>query len=261
MKPLPNATPEKGPEALPNGVVLEKPPFIPRMVMTEQLQTVVKEVLNQWRNRKSFAGLLRYGIRPLDRLLFHGPPGNGKTMGCYWIAKELNIPVYRILCNQLHGSYLGETEKAVADVLDYFNARKDSALCLWDEVESIFIDRTHATSGGDRAIGSATAIMLQALDRWQSSVLMVLATNLPQKLDAALLSRMEMQLLFPGPNEKQCVEMIHYWSELLCDHGGAEWGPVIQSRITTNPPVSFRELQQIIGMAARAWTAARCNGK
>jgi SpoVK/Ycf46/Vps4 family AAA+-type ATPase len=250
--------PEAKKPQLPNGVVLDKPTFVPRMVMTDELKVVAKDVINQWKNRDMFAGLIKYGIRPLDRLLFHGPPGNGKTMACFWIAQQLQIPVYRVLCNQMHLPYLGETENAVASVLDYFNARTEPALCLWDEAEAIFIDRAIAQSGGDRAIASATAIMLQGLDRWRSPVLMVMATNLPAKLDPALLSRVEARLLFPGPTPEQCRQMIEYWSELLHEHGSEEWAPVLADRIKTSPPESFRELQQWIGFCAREWTAKQC---
>src|SRR5207253_50537 len=117
MKTLPmeKPVPINAPPKLPEGIVLEKPPFVPRMVMTDELLTVTREVVSQWHNREKFAGLIKYGIRPLDRLLFYGPPGNGKTMACYWIARQLGIPVYRVLCNNLHGSSLGMTCKAVAD--------------------------------------------------------------------------------------------------------------------------------------------------
>jgi hypothetical protein len=74
-------------QGLPDGLVLDdRPPFVPRMVMTPQLMSVVKNVVAQWRHRDKFQELLKYGIRPLDRLLFYGPPGNGKTLTCYWIA-------------------------------------------------------------------------------------------------------------------------------------------------------------------------------
>jgi len=246
-------------DKLPEALILETPGFVPRMVMTAHLQTVVREVLHQWRHRERFAGLLKYGIRPLDRLLFHGPPGNGKTMACFWIARELGIPVYRVLCNQLHGACLGMTTKATADVLEYLQLRPGPALCLWDEVESIFVDRATVRGGGAGGeLATATAILLQALDRWRAPVLQVLATNLPDKLDAALLSRVELRLEFAGPNAEQCREMLSYWTELLHEHGGEEWGPALATRIAESPPESFRELQQWIGFAAREWTARSC---
>lgn len=253
-----NALPEeKNANALPSGVVLDKLPFVPRMVTTDELKIVTKQVMDQWRGREYFKGLAQYGIRPLDRLLFHGPPGNGKTMACYWIAKQLGMPVYRVLCDQLHGSYVGQTTRAVADVVNYFSKRVEPALCLWDEVEAIFIDRRKAKGEAGHEFSAATTVLLQALDRWQAPTLMVMATNIPDKLDAALLSRVELRLYFPGPSKDQCEQMIQYWSELLHDHGGADWGPAIAERIKDALPESFRELQQTIAFAARDWTANR----
>jgi len=258
MTPLEN---KKGPGKLPNGVVLEKLPFVPRMVMTSELKSVGREVMDQWRNRKAFEGLAKYGIRPLDRLLFFGPPGNGKTMACYWIAKQLDIPLYRVLCEQLHQPYLGQTTNAIADVVNFFSAREEPALCLWDEVEAIFMDRNKSRGGAEREISTATTIFLQALDRWKSPTLIVMATNLPERLDAALLSRVELRLHFPGPDLSQCEQMVEYWAELLHANGGADWGPVIAERIKGKLPESFRELQQTIAFAAREWTAQRfCKG-
>src|SRR4051794_7136595 len=126
-------------DKLPKGLVLDdQPPFVPRMVMTPQLMSVIKHVIFQWRHRQHFQELLKYGIRPLDRLLFYGPPGNGKTLTCYWMAKELGIPMYRVVCNQIRESFLGGATKNVAAVATYLNARSQPAICLWDEIESLF---------------------------------------------------------------------------------------------------------------------------
>lgn len=248
---------EKKKDSLPQGLILEKPPFVPRMVMTARLQTVMKEVLHQWRHRQAFAKLTKYGIRPLDRLLFYGPPGNGKTMACYWMARELDIPIYRVLCNQLHGPYVGETTQRTGAILDHLNALPQPAICLWDEIESIFVNRTDATGGGGREMSAALTVFLQSLDRWRAPVLLVMATNLLGKLDAALVSRVELSLEFCGPDADQCQQMLSYWVELLTDSGGDDWGPLLAKGIADKMPQSFRELQQRIGFAAREWTASK----
>jgi ATP-dependent 26S proteasome regulatory subunit len=245
---------------MPPGVVQDKLPFVPRMVTTPELTAVTQQVMDQWKHRDAFKGLAKYGIRPLDRLLFYGPPGNGKTMACYWIAREMKMPIYRVLCNQLHGPYLGMTTSAVADVLSWLNRLPEPALCLWDEVEAIFMDRKQARSGADREVSTATTMMLQALDRWTAPVLIVMATNIPEKLDEALLSRIEMRLEFPGPTPTQCRQMIQYWSELLHAHGSEDWAPKIASMCEEKQPESFRALQQTINFAARNWVAAHLPG-
>ena len=254
MTPLPGKQDE-----LPQGLVLdESPPFVPRMVMTPQLTKVIKNVVFQWQHREQFQELLKYGIRPLDRLLFYGPPGNGKTMTCYWMAKELGVPMYRVICNQLRENYLGGTSKAIAAVSDYLNDRTKPAICLWDEVESIFLDRSDARGQCDREISAALTVFLQALDRWKAPTLIVMATNLEGQLDSALTSRIEMKLRFDGPTVEQCEKLLQYWAELLCKHGSDEWAPALLERVKQTPASSFRELQQAIAWSARDWVAAKC---
>ncbi len=255
-----NVLPEKkNPDQVPQGVILEKPPFVPRMVMTDELRIVTSDVMKQWKNRKVFAPLAKYGIRPLDRLLFYGPPGNGKTMACYWMAKELNIPIFRVLCDQLRAPHLGETASNIAGVMNFFDARAEPCLCLWDEVESIFVDRKDGGGPvGRQEYGGALTVFMQYLDRWKSQTLLVMATNLPDHLDAALLSRIELRLQFIGPSPQQCLQLIEYWQELLHDHGADEWGPKLKERVGASPASSFRELQQAINYAARDWTAKKC---
>lgn len=241
---------------LPAGVVLEtRPPFVPRMVMTAAVTHVMREVIAQWKIRERFADLAQYGIRPLDRLLFYGPPGNGKTLCCYWLARELGIPLYRVLCNQLRLSCLGQSAQAVAEVMRFLNGLTGPAICLWDEVESIFIDRSVSRGQCDREISAALTVFMQGLDRWQAPTLLVLATNLPEQLDAALVSRLEMQLEFVAPTGEQCQQLIEYWREILCRHGADDWGPELLGQVRDTPPESFRALQQAIGWKARNWVA------
>jgi ATP-dependent 26S proteasome regulatory subunit len=246
-------------DELPKGLVLdEQPPFVPRMVMTPQLMAVIKNVVFQWQHRAAFHELLKYGIRPLDRLLLFGPPGNGKTLTCYWMAKELKIPMYRVVCSQIRASVLGGATRNVAAVADYLNARSTPAICLWDEIESLFVDRAAATGECDREISSALTVFLQALDRWRAPTLIVMATNLAEQLDPALTSRVEMKLEFGGPTLEQCEKLLQYWAELLCKHGSEEWAPLLLERVKQAPPVSFRQLQQSIAWCARDWVAAKC---
>jgi ATP-dependent 26S proteasome regulatory subunit len=244
---------------LPAGLTLEKaPPFVPRMIMTDELNVLVREVLTQWQHRDRFAGLLRFGIRPLDRLLFYGPPGNGKTMACQWICQQLRVPLFRVQCERLLGAYMSQTAKALADVTQYLSGLSVPALCLFDEVESIFVDRAASSGQCDRERASALTVFFQALDRWRAPTLIVMATNLIEQVDRALLSRVEMKLQFNGPTPDQAREVVEYWRELLCEHGADHWGPAFAAAIEAGRlPTSFRELTQQIGRAARDWVAGQ----
>lgn len=245
------------PSKLPAGLTLEKiPAFVPRMVMTDELQTVMREVLRQWKHRDRFAGLVKFGIRPLDRLLFFGPPGNGKTMASQWMCQELKTPLYRVRCEQLIGMLMGDMVRGLTEVTDYLRTVRTPAVCLFDEIESIFIDRSASAGQCDRERATALTAFFQALDRWETPTLIVMCTNLVDQLDPALLSRIELKLEFQGPTADQAREVVEYWRELLCEHGADDWGPGFAESIEAGcVPESFRDLTQRIGRAARDWTA------
>lgn len=245
-------------DEMPSAISIEDVPgFIPRMVMTPQLQTVMSHVIRQWKHRDRFSPLAQYGIRPLDRLLFYGPPGNGKTMACEWMAKQLGMRLLRVHCDQVTGSLLGETTKKVAAIVEWLGDRKEPSLCLFDEIESIFIDRR--SGGADSSCGhelsAATTIFMQALDRWTAPTLIVMCTNLRGKIDFALQSRVELQLEFAGPTPEQAIECLAFWREILSGYGADEWGPVMEAQIRTAAPESFRALRHAIAIAAREWVA------
>jgi ATP-dependent 26S proteasome regulatory subunit len=250
MKPL---------RSTPDAITLEDvPAFIPRMVMTPQLQCVMSSVIRHWKHRDRFAGLLKYGIRPIDRLLMYGPPGNGKTMACQWICRQLGCQLLRVRCDQMRGAYLGDTTKRVAAVCEFLNDRDQPAVCLFDEVESIFINRSSnaADSSCGHELSAATTVFMQAIDRWKSPTLIVMCTNLHGQIDSALTSRIDLRIEFPPPMADQALECLLFWREMLCDFGSETWGPELQTQIENGRlPESFRALQQQIATAAREWVA------
>ena len=76
-------------------------------------------------------------------LLLMGVQGCGKSLAIKVIARELNLPLYRLDLARLYSKYVGETEKNLRTAL--MIAEKLAPACLWiDEIEKGF-----AASGGD----------------------------------------------------------------------------------------------------------------
>jgi SpoVK/Ycf46/Vps4 family AAA+-type ATPase len=76
-------------------------------------------------------------------LLLMGVQGCGKSLATKVIARELNLPLYRLDSARLYSKYIGETEKNLRTAL--MIAEKLCPLCLWvDEIEKGF-----AASGSD----------------------------------------------------------------------------------------------------------------
>lgn len=231
---------------LPVGLSLEKAAAsIASLAATESLRELTSTVLAQWKHTETFAKLAKHGIRPIDRLLFYGPPGNGKTMASQWLAQKIGVPLYRVRCECLVSSYFGATATQVAEVMEWL-ARQQRCVVLFDEVEQILPSREG--HGSSRELGSAMTVFWQFLDRWESQTLFVLATNLPGRLDPALLSRIDMQMEFGPPTVEQSESVIRYWMEALHEHGGDEWGPEL---LAGDNFESFRALFQAIQQRVR----------
>lgn len=234
---------------LPTGLTLEKPARnLAALATTQTLVDMQKVVLGQWKHKAAFAALAKHGIRPVDRLLFYGPPGNGKTMAAGWLAQQIDAPLYRVRCEALVIAYLGQTAKTVGELMAWLEKQPRSVV-LFDEVETLFPSRQSMKNGGgtDREMTSAMGAFWQYLDRWEAPTLFVLATNMPERLDKALLSRIDLQMEFGPPTQEQAASVALYWAEVLHEYGGGTWGPALAER----PWESFRALFHAVQQQVR----------
>lgn len=216
------------------------------LTATPELQRLGDLVLHQWKQKKALEDLAKYGIYPIRQILFYGPPGNGKTSAAQWLGKKLELKVYRVAAESLVQGYLGGTQKNVGDLMQWLRT-VGPAIVLFDEVEQLFPSRKSASDNCARELQSSMAILWQALDRWTTPQLFVFATNMPEKLDAALHSRFELALEFGPPTDEQIKTVIAYWSEIFHDHGAEAWGPQLAEQTFE----SFRSLWQAISQCVR----------
>lgn len=227
----------------PDGLSLEKPAKnLASLATSDSLRELTDVVLAQWRRSDRFAPLARHGIRPIDRMLFYGPPGNGKTMASQWLAKQLEAPLYRVRCESLVASQMGATSARMSEVLDWLE-KQPRCVVLFDEVEQLFMSRQMSEGACGRELSTVMQVFWQRLDRWEEPTLFVLATNLPDSLDPALLSRIDLQIEFGPPTTEQAASVLAYWAETLHEYGGEIWGPDL-----SNVPRwdSFRALFQAV---------------
>lgn len=241
--------PRKSSGDMPDSIIEEnRVSTLASLSITPELQKLSEVVVSQWQKREILNELGRYGIHPIRNVLLHGPPGNGKTTACQWLAAELNVPLYRVRCDALVNSYLGTTAKSVREALDWLQSAGESVV-LFDEIETIFISREANTNNDTlkRELTSAMAILWQSLDRWTSPQLFCFATNLPEQLDKAMLSRFELQLMFGPPTTEQSDSVIEYWQEVFHAYQPETWVPLLKGRQFS----SFRELWFTISTSVR----------
>ena len=130
------------------------------------------------------------------RGLFAGPPGTGKSLAAEAVAAELDRDLYVVDISAVISKYIGETEKILANV--FAAAARAGVVLFFDEADAVFAKRNATKDAHDRYANLETSYLLQAIDAYPDVVL--LATNLVENIDHALLRRIDVRVDFPMPD-------------------------------------------------------------
>lgn len=158
---------------------------------------------------------------PFRHMLFYGPPGTGKTMAAKRLARTSGLD-YAIMSG---GDVAPLGGKAVTQLHEMFNwaERSRRGLLLFiDEADAFLGKRGEGMSEGMR--GALNALLFRTGDQSRDFAV-VLATNRPGDLDAAVLDRMDEALEFPLPGEGERLDILRlYLDKYIAKAGTAEGG-------------------------------------
>lgn len=171
------------------------------MVLPESSQVAIEELLEEHRR----ADVLRsFGMKPSGKVIFHGPPGCGKTLAAEVIAFELDLPLAIVSLDALVSSFLGETAANLRKVFDFI--AEYPMVALFDEFDAIGKERSDSGEHGElRRVVNA---VLQMMDAYQGKSLILAATNHEQILDSAIWRRFDETIDFPLPNRDQIKQIL-----------------------------------------------------
>ncbi|MGQ0588799.1 MAG: AAA family ATPase [Sphingosinicella sp.] len=128
-------------------------------------------------------------------LLLTGPPGTGKTALAACLAERFDRPLTVVRASDLLSPWVGETEAKIAQA--FAEARERGAVLLFDEADSLLLDRADATRSWEV---SRVNEMLTWMDL--HPLPFVAATNFARRLDPATLRRfvfkIELKTLSPA---------------------------------------------------------------
>ncbi len=148
------------------------------------------------RERQERERLAARGISPTRSAILVGPPGVGKTLSARWIASALGKPLWVLDLTAVMSSLLGKTGNNLRAALDH--AKKHAAVLLLDEIDAIAKRRSDESDIGE--LKRLVTVMLQEVDQWPDSGLLLAATNHPELVDPALWRRFDLVLKFDSPD-------------------------------------------------------------
>jgi len=128
------------------------------------------------------------GIKNLN-LLFHGPPGTGKSEFARYLAHRLEKEILFYQAGELISPYVGETERRIFEA--FRSAEEEEAVCVIDEADTFLFPRAQAQRSWEVSFTNA---FLTGMERFRG--LLVCTTNRLEGLDEAALRRFQIKIRF-----------------------------------------------------------------
>lgn len=210
------------------------------------LSTKNRQIIEELVQEHHRADLLRsYNLRPRNRVLLTGAPGNGKTSLAEAIANALMVPLVVARYNGIITSFLGETASRLKRVFEYSNTRQ--CVLFFDEFDTLGKERgdIHETGEIKRVVSS----LLLQIDDVPAHVVVVCATNHPELLDRAVWRRFQVKLELPAPSLSQIEELITALNDRMNLHLKTSMKVIGRSLAGSN----FSDVEEFMTDVARAY--------
>jgi len=219
-----------------------------RLILPDQEERRLKRIVDENRREDLLAAA---GLKPTRTMLFVGPPGTGKTMSARVLATALGAPLYVVRFDALVSSLLGETAANLARVFDFLD--KTHGVVLFDEFDAVAKERADETEHGE--LKRVVNALLQLMDAYSGSSLLIAATNHDRLLDSAIWRRFESVVRFPLPAFEDRVLLLRRFLGGL-RHDDSALGEVAEQ----SEGLSGADLEGIAKYAARTAALELGNG-
>lgn len=150
----------------------------------------------------------------INKFLFEGLPGSGKTEAAKNVARLLNRSLFVVDFENLIDSKLGQTNKNITNIFKEINMipNANKIVVLFDEIDVIALDRIN--SNDVREMGRVTSTILRELDRLtdlNKEIVIIATTNLYSNFDKALVRRFDAVINFNRYSEEDLIEVAEYY--------------------------------------------------
>lgn len=215
------------------------------VILSEENKSKLKEFLNEQDNRER---LIKYNLYPMNRLLFYGASGTGKT----FLTKALsNYMGYTMLYIDIAKSLSDNTVALnISNIFKLASILKNCIIFL-DEADSIAWNRdSNNTDSG--TIRRATNSLFQHLDQMDSNNVFISATNMLHRLDLAFERRFDMKFEFRQPdNVETAIAKFLHKEFILKEDISKDKKDIILRRVQDSIKLSYYEIQCIVERAMK----------
>lgn len=198
---------------------------------------VIDSLKKEWVNIDLFR---QHNLTVRNKILLHGPTGNGKTTIARFIAKESGLPFVQINSDMVIDSKLGSTMTNIHLVL---NQIKEPSVLFWDEIDSVGRKRGNS-DGSSSSLENERMVnsILVNLEKLDNTVILIAATNRVEVLDSAFLRRFNLIHEIGEPSNEHKI----YYAESLCEYFNIDF-PGIDASDFTN----LSEIRELAEKKAR----------
>ncbi len=143
----------------------------------------------------------------LNKFLFQGAPGTGKTEATKHLARILERDLFSVDFAAVIDSKLGQTQKNISMLFSELKSfpHPEKIIILFDEIDAIALDRTN--SNDLREMGRATSTLLKEFDNLDERIVLIATTNLFKYFDKAIIRRFDSIIDFDRYNMDDLVNV------------------------------------------------------
>lgn len=148
------------------------------------------------------------GIDAPKGVLFHGPPGCGKTLLARAVANESDAYFISMSGAEVHGKYYGESEARLRQIFEQGEKNAPSIIFI-DELDAIAPKREEVYGEVEKRVVSQMLSLMDGL-RGRGQIVVIGATNRPNALDPALRrpGRFDREIVIGMPDRNDRYEIL-----------------------------------------------------
>lgn len=179
--------------------------------MSELKNLLKRDVIQPFLNWEKYE---KYGITPSNGILLFGPPGCGKTFIANKLAEAIKAEIIEVTEGTVGSPYIHATSK---NIVHAFKEAEQKAPCVLfiDEVSGLMPKRGNLSSCEQYKEGEIGEFLIQMESCVKKKILVIGATNYPERLDPAILrsGRIDKRIFIPQPDLEARKELFKLFLE------------------------------------------------